>query len=588
MTSDPIRIANCSGFFGDRLSGAREMVDGGPIDVLTGDWLAELTMLILSRIRARRPGGGFASSFVTQMEQVMGTCLDRGISVVSNAGGLDPAGCAEAVAEVADRLGLNPTIAWVDGDDLLDRVGELAASGDLVPFTPDVHLGDVTKYITANAYLGCWGIVDALSAGADIVICGRVTDAAVVCGPAAHHHGWARDDWDALAGAVAAGHLIECSGQVTGGNYSFFSEVPGAERIGFPWAEVAADGSCVIGKHDGTGGLVSVGTVTSQFLYEIAGGRYGGPDVTARFDTANVTQIGPDRVRVSGVRGEPPTGKLKVAMNELGGYRQDMVVALTGLDIDAKAALAEAAFWAASPVGPNDVASCTVRLDRTDMPDPESNAAATARLSISLKDPDERKVGRAVSNAMIETALSSIPGMYLLSGSPGPGRPYGVYRPALVDAELVPTYVHVDGRTRQVLATNPDEFAPVEVTIPDDDVPAVSDGSTVRVPLGTAFGARSGDKGGDANVGVFARTDAGWAWLRDSFDIDMLRAVMPEADGLNIDRHVLANLRAVNFVVHGLLEEGVAASTRTDAQAKSLGEWLRARLVDLPVDVVNS
>ena len=588
MTTDPIRIANCSGFLGDRLSGAREMVEGGPIDVLTGDWLAELTMLILSRIRARNPGGGYARSFVTQMEQVMGTCLDRGISVVSNAGGLDPAGCAAAVEEVADRLGLHPRVAWVDGDDLLDRVVDLSAAGELVPFTSDADLGDLTNYVTANAYLGCWGIVDALSAGADIVICGRVTDAAVVCGPAAHHHGWARDDWDALAGAVAAGHLIECSGQVTGGNYSFFTEVPGADRIGFPWAEVAADGSCIIGKHEGTGGVVSVGTVTSQFLYEIAGGRYAGPDVTARFDTAEITQVAPDRVRVSGVRGEPPTGTLKVAMNELGGYRQDMVVAITGLDIEAKAELAEAAFWAASPVGPDDVASCTVRLDRTDTEDPASNAAATARLSITLKDPDERRVGRAVSNAMIETALSSIPGMYLLSGAPGAGRPYGVYRPALVDATLVPSYVHLGDRTVQVPATDPRSYASVDVVATVDAVPPLGDVSLQRVPLGEAFGARSGDKGGDANVGVFARNDAGWAWLRDRFDSDMLRELLPEAAALDIDRHELANLRAVNFVIHGMLQEGVAASTRTDAQAKSLGEWLRARLVDLPIDVIHS
>ena len=216
--ADPIRIANCSGFFGDRQSGAREMVEDGPIDVLTGDWLAELTMLILSRIRAKQPGGGFASTFVRQMDDVMGTCLDRGIKVVSNAGGLDPAGCAEAVQEVADRLGLSPTIAYVDGDDLLPRIGELAEAGALRPFDADGELGDVSRYLTANAYLGCWGIVEALQRGADIVITGRVTDAAVACGPAAWHHGWARDDWDRLAGAVVAGHVIECSAQTTGGN----------------------------------------------------------------------------------------------------------------------------------------------------------------------------------------------------------------------------------------------------------------------------------------------------------------------------------------------------------------------------------
>jgi hypothetical protein len=232
--SEPIRIANCSGFYGDRLSAAREMVEGGPIDVLTGDWLAELTMLILARTRATRPGGGYARSFVTQMEQVMGTCLERGIKVVANAGGLDPEGCADAVAEVAAGLGLSPTVAYVDGDDLLPRLDELVAAGvDLAHLETGEPVGDTTRFISANAYLGCWGIVEALHRGADIVVTGRTTDAAVVCGPAAWHHGWSRDDWDALAGGVVAGHVIECGTQATGGNYSFFTEVPGMTRTGF-------------------------------------------------------------------------------------------------------------------------------------------------------------------------------------------------------------------------------------------------------------------------------------------------------------------------------------------------------------------
>jgi len=584
--SDSIRIANCSGFFGDRLSGAKEMVEGGPIDVLTGDWLAELTMLILSRIRAKNPGRGFASTFVTQMEQVMGTCLDRGIKVVSNAGGLDPGGCADALQEIADRLGLNPTIAYVDGDNLLDRAVGLASSGDLVAFDPSNGLGDVSRYVSANAYLGCWGIVDALSQGADIVVTGRVTDAAVVCGPAAYHHGWSRTDWDALAGAVVAGHVIECSGQVTGGNYSFFTEVSGRERIGFPWADVFADGSSVIGKHDGTGGLVSVGTVTSQLLYEIGGSHYLGPDVTSRFDTISLEQVEPDRVRISGVKGEPPTGSLKVAMNELGGYRNDMVLALTGLDIEEKSAMALEAFWEASPYAASDFEECEVRLVRTDHVDPNSNEAATAQLRISVKDRDERKVGRAFSNAFVETGLSSIPGFYSLSGGPSAGSPFGVYRPALVPADLVPAYVHVNGSTRQVESIAPD-CDPVIVEPTAGPQGSTPDGDTRSVPLGTLFGARSGDKGGDANLGMFARSDDAWLWLDAFLTVERLKELLPETADLTVDRYAFPNIRSLNFVVRGLLSEGVAASTRTDGQAKSLGEWLRARFVDMPVDLLD-
>ena len=320
-------------------------------------------MLILARTRAKRPGAGYARTFVTQMEQVMGTCLDRGIKVVSNAGGLDPDHCAEAVADVAATLGLSPTIAYVNGDDLIPRLDDLLAAGvDLPDMATGEPLADPGRFVSANAYLGCWGIVDALERGADIVITGRTTDAAVVCGPAAWHHGWARDDWDALAGAVVAGHVIECGTQATGGNYSFFTEVPGLARPGFPWAEIAADGSTVIGKHDQTGGEVSIGTVTSQLLYEIGSPAYLGPDVTARFDTIGLEQAAPDRVRIHGTKGEPPPSTLKVSMNELGGFRSDLSVALTGLDVEAKAALVEEAFWTACPNDPDDFAAVESRV----------------------------------------------------------------------------------------------------------------------------------------------------------------------------------------------------------------------------------
>jgi Acyclic terpene utilisation family protein AtuA len=581
--SAPIRIANCSGFYGDRLSAAREMVEGGPIDVLTGDWLAELTMLILARTRATRPGGGYARSFVTQMEQVMGTCLDRGVKVVTNAGGLDPEGCADAVAAVADELGLSPTIAYVNGDDLLARLDELVAAGvDLSHLETGEPIGDTSRFISANAYLGCWGIVEALGRGADIVVTGRTTDAAVVCGPAAWHHGWTRDDWDALAGGVVAGHVIECGTQATGGNYSFFTEVPGMTRTGFPWAEVAADGSSVIGKHDGTGGEVSIGTVTSQLLYEIGAPAYLGPDVTARFDTIELDQVAPDRVRIRDARGEPPPPTLKVAMNELGGYRNDIGVALTGLDIEAKAQLVEDAFWEACPFKPSDFASVTTRVVRTDKADPATNEEAVAVWRLTLRDPDERKVGRAVSNALVELGLATIPGFFGVGGGPREGRPYGVYRPAVVPAELVPQHVVVLGGDRTVVDSVAPRSGPVQVTPAPGPNAAPPGGGTVAAPLGRVVGARSGDKGGNANLGVFVRSDEGWAWLDDFLTTDELRALLPETAGLAVDRHRLPALRSLNFVIHGLLQEGVAASTRQDAQGKSLGEWLRARVVEVP------
>jgi len=588
-TAPPIRIANCSGFFGDRLSAAREMVSGGPIDALTGDWLAELTMLILSRIAAKRPGAGYARTFVTQMEEVMGACLDRGIKVVSNAGGLNPSGCADAVAEVADRLGLSPSIAYVDGDDLTDRLGELIAAGnDFAHLDTGQPLGALAdRIVTANAYIGCWGIVEALNQGADIVITGRATDAAVVAGPAAWHHGWTRDDWDALAGAIVAGHVIECGGQATGGNYSFFTEIADMTYPGFPWAEVAADGSSVIGKHASTGGEVSVGTITSQLLYEIQSERYMNPDVVSRFDTIELDQIGRDRVRISGTRGEPAPPTLKVAMNYQGGFRNQISIGLTGLDIEAKAELIERQFWHACPYEPDDYETVVRKFLPTHKADPGTNEEAVAVYKIIVKDPDERKVGRAFSNAGTEIGLCSIPGMFGTGGGPGAGQPFGVYWPALVDASLVPMQVVVDGRRTVVDSTPPDVSsaqAPSDrgVAAPAERV-APPGGPTRSVPLGTLFGTRSGDKGPNANLGVFARSAGAFWWLSDFLTVERLAELMPEAAEHRVDRYDLPNIWSLNFIFHGLLEEGVAASTRQDPQAKALGEYLRAKIVEVPV-----
>jgi len=585
--ADPIRVANCSGFYGDRVSAAAEMVEGGHIDALTGDWLAELTMLILARTRAKRPGGGYARTFVRQMEEVMGTCLDRGIRVVANAGGLDPDGCAEAVAEVADNLGLSPTIAYVAGDDLLPRLDDLLAAGhDLPDLVTGEPLADPSGFVSANAYLGCWGVVEALERGADIVVTGRTTDAAIVCAPAAWHHGWARDDWDALAGAVVAGHVIECGTQATGGNYSFFTEVPGLDRPGFPWADIAADGSSVIGKHDGTGGAVTVGTVTSQLLYEIGGPGYLGPDVTARFDTIGLEQEGPDRVRISGTLGEPPPPALKVSMNRLGGYRSDLAIALTGLDVDEKAALVEAAFWRACPHEPEDFDEVHSRVVYTGKDDPASNEEAVAQWCLTVKDADERKVGRGVFNAMNELALASIPGFFAARSGTS-ARAFGVHRAGLVPADLVPQHVVLLNGDRTVVESS----APAgEVDVdpaPGPDA-AVPDGPTIPAPIGRVVGTRSGDKGGDANLGVFARTPEAWAWLDRFLTVERLRELLPEAADLDIERHPLPNLLSVNFVLRGILGEGVAASTRQDGQAKSLGEWLRARVVDVPAPLLEA
>jgi hypothetical protein len=578
----PLRIANGSGFYGDRLAAPRELLEGGPIDFLTGDYLAELTMLILWKARQRDPSAGYAATFLRQMEEVLGLCVEKGVRVVVNAGGLSPAGLAAKLRELAERTGVPARIAHVEGDDLLPRLAELQAQGHALRHldTGRSLAAEGVQPVSANAYLGAFGIVACLDAGADVVVCPRVTDASLVVGPAAWHYGWARDDWDRLASAVVAGHVLECGAQATGGNYAFFREVPGLEHPGFPIAEVEPDGSFVVTKHPGTGGLVSTGTITAQLLYEIAEPAYANPDATARFDTIRLEQVGPDRVRVSGVRGEPPPPELKVCINYAGGYRNAMTLVLTGLDVPEKAALVERSVRARL-AGPRAPAELHFHLARTAWADPDSNERASARLTVAAKDRDERKVGRAFSSALVELVLASYPGFYA-TGPPGEASAYGVYWPALVPAgEVDHRAVLPDGRTVAIPPVEPKERARVEAPAPR--LPAPPEGPVRRAPLGALFGARSGDKGGNANLGVWARSDLAYGWLARFLTAERLQQLLPETAAHEVRRYELPNLRALNFVVVGLLGEGVASSLRPDPQAKSLGEWLRAREVDLPV-----
>jgi hypothetical protein len=578
----PLRIANCSGFFGDRASAARDMVEGGPIDVLTGDWLAELTMYILHKTRAR--SGGYARTFLRELEDVLPTCVERGITVVSNAGGLHPEGLAAAVRELARRQGVEVSVASVSGDDIKPRLAELRAAGEaFVNLDTGEALPPDADVVTANAYLRARPIADALAAGAQVVVTGRVTDAALVVGPSLHAFGWADTDLDAIAGAVVAGHVIECGAQCCGGNYAFFEEVPQRERIGFPIAEMHADGSAVITKHPGTGGAVTIGTVTAQLLYEIGSGRYLSPDAVARFDTIELAQAGPDRVRIGGVRGEAPPPTLKVTANLDAGWRNSMTLALTGAQVADKARFAADAVWAGVSGGRSAFAESDEQVTG------DLTGGGMAYLRLAVRGDDEGAVGRAFSGAVVETSLSSYPGTFFTS-APSGAQGVARYWPTLVTASAVLPHIECDGT---VVPAAPPAVAPgtgAAPTIPAVplDGPATPAVDLVRVPLWVLVGARSGDKGGDANVGVWADEDEVAEWLQRAFTTDVLRALLPEVEPFAVSRYPLPNLRAVNFVVHGILGWGVASSLRLDTQAKGLGELLRSRLVDVPASLVAS
>lgn len=584
-TGDVLRVANCSGFYGDKLSAARDMVEGGPIDVLTGDYLAELTMAILYNQQQSRGGNaGYVGTFLKQLKDVAALCRERGIRIVSNAGGLNPKGMAEDVEAMLRELGVDSTVAYIDGDDLAPRIEELTEAGEsFTNIDKGIPLTDTdNRVLTANAYFGAWGIKEALDQGADIVICPRVTDAAVVIGPAAWKFGWARNDFDALAGALTAGHIIECGCQTCGGNYSFFQEVPSFHNVGYPIAEIEADGSFTVTKHPGTGGLVSVGTVTAQLLYEISSPAYVNPDVIAHFDSLNIEQVGEDRVRVSGVRGSNPPPTHKVCINTAGGFKTGIEILLTGLDIEEKAQIFTEVFFE-SLGGRSQFDKVETQLIRTDKADAMQNEEVQASLRIFAHSKDPDKVGRLFSAKHIELALASYPGFSGRSGAGGGA--VIAYWPALVDSRHIIETVHVGSQVTEVLPTSQLGFEEIYYQQTPVALAEIPGGAPKDIPLGRLFGTRSGDKGGCANVGVWAKTDTAYAFLHSFLTVERLKSLCPDLAPWEIDRYEMANLKALNFYIHGILGDGVSANNRLDGQAKSLGEYVRSRIIQVPAEL---
>jgi Acyclic terpene utilisation family protein AtuA len=584
----PIRVGNCSGFYGDRACAMAEMARAGGIDVLTGDYLAEVTMLILGKARTKDSTKGYAATFLQHLDAALEHLVANPIKLVVNAGGLNPPGLADATRELIAGRGHDLRVSHIEGDNVFDRLDALRQAGHALPhLTNGEPLSSWPHQpLTANAYLGGFGITRALHNGADIVITGRVTDASLVVGPAAWWWDWSPSDYDALAGAVAAGHVIECGPQATGGNFTGFRSIADLVQPGFPIAEIDSDGSSVITKNPGTGGTVTRDTVTAQLLYEIGEPVYLNPDVTTHLNTAELTDLGDDRVQIRAVRGSAPPITTKVAITGVGGWENSVILAMTGTDLDAKAALVEQSVdrYIEAVDGLD-----TIAIDRIGQAqhDPDSQNAATELLRIAVQGTKEA-AGRAFSSRMVELALSSYPGLYAL-GPPHPGSAFGVYWPALLDRETLEHRVHHHDGTTDVIAPANSDGAWRNVA-PEGNPPVTQASWTdelVVASLGEIVHARSGDKGGDANLGVWVRDPQAWEWLKSNLTIEELRRLLPETRELSVSRYELPNLGAVNFLIRGLLGAGATSSLRLDSQAKALGEWLRSRSTKVPRPLVK-
>ena len=579
-----VRVANCSGFFGDRMSALADVVRGGPVDVVTGDYLAEVTMLVLAKTRMKDPEAGYARSFLAQVEPVLSEVAEQGIKVVVNAGGLNPAGLANATRDLCRKAGVSLAVAHIEGDDIVERLPTLETQGiPLQHLDTGRPLSEWDKApLTANAYLGGWGVSAALERGADIVICPRVADASLVVGAAAWWHGWNRDDWDALAGAVIAGHVIECGTQATGGNYSGFTELRELHAPGFPLADIDQDGTSRITKHEGTGGSVTVGTVSAQLMYEIQGLDYLNSDVSSRLDSIELAQLERDVVEIRGVQGAAPPTTTKVSITALGGHQNSTMFVLTGMHVREKAELVQRELEARL-TPESGVDELRFELIGNVTGDADNQLAASCFLRVAARG-EERAVGRAFFNVLVEQALASYPGLYMGGGGARAASTYGAYWPAVIPQSLLDHRIVLDnGESLRVDLPPMEDVAPRTSPV----VPSSRDwGPTAAVPLGSLFDARSGDKGGNANVGIWTDNDDAFRWAEEVITAEMLRTLVPEAAELEIERFVLPNLRAMNFVIKGLLDGGATETLRFDGQAKALGEYVRSRHVPLPRTMV--
>ena len=588
MNKDCIKIANCSGFYGDKLSAAKDLVDGGPIDVLTGDYLAELTMAILFGQKMQRgEDKGYVGTFLKQINQIAKSCKEKNIKIVSNAGGLNPKSMAIEIEKILKEQSIDMKVAYIDGDDLMPTISNLKKSGEEFKNIDKGKKLDESGYspLTANAYLGAWGIKEALDKGADIVVCPRVTDAAVVIGPAAWKFNWKRDNYDALAGALAAGHIIECGCQATGGNYAFFKEVESFDNVGYPIAEIYDDGSFYVTKHPDTGGLVSTGTVTAQLLYEINSPAYVNPDVIAHFDTLKIEEVEKDKVYVSGCRGSSPPDKHKVCINLAGGFRNGMEIILTGLDIEDKAKVFTDALFN-SVGGRKQFDDVSIQLHRTDKENPNSNEEAMASLLVSVKSKDQNLVGRLFSAKIIELALANIPGFFAQGGVKSSG-PVIIYWPALVDSKHIKEKVHIDGEEIEVIPTSQLKLEEIYYQKEPIKIKKIKKEDEKEIYFGEIYGTRSGDKGGCANLGVWAKNANSFAFLYDFLTVKKLKELLPDLNQYKIERFELANINSLNFYIHDILQDGVSSNDKKDGQAKSLGEYLRAKKVKVPQSIIG-
>ena len=601
-----ITIANCGGFWGDDPTALRRQLRGGPVDYLVMDYLAEVTMAILNKQRARDPQRGYVADFTAHLRDSLSEITERGVKVISNAGGVNPVAAGEAVGKLAAEMGLadRVRVGVVTGDDIQPRLGEILGSGESLENMDTGRSFDSIRErtLSANVYLGAGPMAVALQMGANVVITGRAADAASALAPMMHEFGWGPADWDRLAAGTAAGHILECGLQAAGGNFTDWRLVPTWKNMGFPIARAREDGSFAIAKHPETGGLVSAHTVAEQILYEIGSPAYPAPDAVVRFDSLTLTEAGRDRVEVAGVRGEPAPEKMKVSVSYRDGFRATGRILVAGRDAAAKAELVGEMFWEAAGGKEfyEEAYSAVIGRDGGFPLSEQGPPPAEVVLHLAVRDPDPDKIRERFSPRIAPLVLGSAPGVTLLD--PARPRPMEViaHWPCLVGRGATAAEVTVGSERAMVGCAVPPapgfEPRPVVSVSCDSDYAGERErppGDEARrgmeeVTLSELCLARSGDKGDIANVGLIARTPQAYEWVKREMTPQAVKGLFAGLAEGRVERFEFPNLLAVNFLLHAGLGGGGVRSLRVDPQGKTYAQFLLGAKVRVPREVVES
>jgi len=599
MPDKVLRIGGASGFWGDAARATPQLLRVEGLDYIVYDYLAEITMSIMARARAKDDSKGYAGDFVGAAMKVNLPLIARqGVKIISNAGGVNPEACVAALREVIAELGLDLKVACVTGDELIDHKDALHESGITEMFSGEPFPAP-DKVLSINAYLGAFPIARALALGADIVVTGRCVDSAVTLGACIHAFSWGRDDWDRLAMGSLAGHILECGPQATGGNFTDWDQVPELADIGYPVAEISSDGSFVITKPADTGGLVSVGTVSEQMLYEIGDPQaYLLPDVVCDFSTARIEQVGEHRVRVSGATGRPAPDTYKVSATFADQFRGGTYMTFYGIDAARKArALGEAIFTASRNVFNAhriaDFSETSIELLGTECQYGAFSEVSDSRevvMKIAAKHPDMLGIGIMLKEA-VGLGLATPPGLSGFAGSrPSPSPVVRLFSFVMPKAD-VQVRIRIGDDEVECDEARGDPLDTTRLLRPQPS--AAQGGEELQtVPLIALAWGRSGDKGDKANIGIIAREPRYLPYICAALTVDVVRErfahFLADASPDSVERFLLPGANALNFLLHDVLGGGGVASLRNDPQGKGYAQLLLSCPIPVPANIAEN